>query len=281
MGGACIYIDEAYCGDITSNFFYYATSSALQYNYGVNYRISGIAVSGNIVSNSGPARTSTPMVLASQLDIWKRQGNFKQGMQTYCTSAFAAALQQITPASMVGIYDGALLRIVNKDGTNPETCTASINLAAPTTFFVTLTSTKAVDFLIFVEDGDYGVQYTPVVQGSAPVGGAVQTQYGSFTKVDNRCFFQANVTWTSLTGGAAGQLHLTLPLRAKTDTSVINAIPCILTGPGAIGLGAVAISPVSGAFTAGLITVNSGTGVLSGPVIAASGAIYVSGSYEV
>lgn len=282
VGGACIYIDEAYCGDITSNFFYYATSSALQYNYGTNYRISGISVSGNIVSNVGAARTATPMVLAGQLDIWKRQGNFKQGMQTYCTSAFGTGAVQITPASMVGIYDGAILRIVNADGTNPETCAAYINLAAPTTFFVTLTSTKAANFLIFVEDGDYSGQYTPQVTGSGPVGGATQSaQYGSFTKVGNRCIFQVGVTWTALTGGAAGQLKLSLPMRPKVDSLATTVIHCVLIGAGAIGLGAVCLSPSSSESAATLLTVNSGTGAFGGVNIPAAGSLYVSGSYEI
>lgn len=70
----------------------------------------------------------------------------QQSMTTVAATATSGSPILITPDSMAGIKDGVTLTIANADGTNSEVITAS--LVSTTSFQATLTSNKAVNWLI-------------------------------------------------------------------------------------------------------------------------------------
>lgn len=149
---ANIYIKEAYNGLIASNIFYFATTCAVDFDYGTsNFKIAGINFSGNQVSNTGASKTATPLVTTTNLATWKAQGFFLQNHQSYSVGAVAVGAQTVTPGSMCGIVNGTLVRCVNADGTNQETVTASG--VTGTTFDATFASSKSANFRIFTLNG--------------------------------------------------------------------------------------------------------------------------------
>ncbi len=65
------------------------------------------------------------------------------------------------------------------------------------------------------------------------------------------------------------------------DSTALPVIPCLLTGPGAVGAGQLYLSPIPGTRNASLIRVDQTTGNIAAVPLPTSGSIYVSGSYEI
>lgn len=275
-----VFMGAARGGNISANAFYSYTEAAIEYDNGTSTKITGIDIGGNSKGLTGGSQTALPFLVSGQQTYLEKQGSYTQNGQTYSASATSAGYQQITPATMEGIYDGAQLRIMNADGTLVETVTAQLSTASTTTFFATFANAHAAAFLINVMDGQTRGTYTPTLAGSTTPGSfTTSANYASWSKNKNRVTFQANATWSAI-GGATGQMTITLPFPAKNDSGVSVLLPVYLTGPGAVGGKHLFMSIGAGATTGKLVYVDSSTGNAAGFDPPASGTMTVSGSYE-
>lgn len=282
-GTVSIYMDAAHGGSITGNVFYQYSQSAFEADFGPNWRITNVDISGNYKSLlNGSGRTDPPFFpSAAKKAQFASACKVDQLGMTYCNQApgGGGAAFVTTPLSMEDITEGCLLRVVNADGTNPETVQA-YNVAA-STFTAAYATAKTPGFLIFVMREQTTGTWTPTPTGSA-AGGAFTTSVcaGVFEKKDGRVHFNGQITWSAT--AATGQMLVQLPFKAKNN-GVANAWPVVMTGPGSIGagVGQVSLATTAGSNIATLIYLNTGTGAFSALQCPASGSLYIAGSYEV
>lgn len=282
-GTVSIYMDAAHGGSITGNVFYQYSQSAFEADFGPNWRITNVDISGNYKSLlNGSGRTDPPFFpSAAKKAQFASACKIDQLGMTYCNQApgGGGAAYVTTPLSMEDITEGCLLRVVNADGTNPETVQA-YNVAA-STFTAAYATAKTPGFLIFVMREQTSGTWTPTPTGSA--GGAFTTSkcVGVWEKKDGRLFFNIQITWTACT--ATGQILVAMPFKAKNN-GLTNAWLAVYSGPGAIAAGVsqptLAYSNTSGS-NATMIYVNTATGSFSALQCVATGDLYVSGSYEI
>lgn len=279
-GVVSVFMQAAHGGDISGNVVYGYSTCAFEADYGPNWRVTNVNIGGNYKSLlAGSGRTDKPFFSdPSHKANFASAGRVDQLGHTYSNQAPAAGVFVTTPLSMEDITEGCLLRVMNADGTNPETVQA-YNVA-PTTFTAQYASAKTAGFLIFVLREQNAGTFTPTPSGSAAAG--VWTTSACklvWEKKDGRVHFNLQITWSAMTG--AGQMTVAMPFKAKNN-GVINAWPVTLTGPGAIGAG---VGPVTLALSGGtsqatMVYLNTATGNFSAFQCPASGDMYVCGSYE-
>ena len=141
------------------------------------------------------------------------------------------------------------------------------------------TMTANVPFNNFNQD----TAWTPVIGGSSTLGGATYTsQKGRYIQNGNQHYFELEVIWTALTGGAAGQMYVSMPKAVIQNGPQFVTVTC----SGAVTLAAneqlvAIINCTNTAFgTAGTIQLyKQALGVLSSFSIPASGTVYISGNF--
>lgn len=278
IGQGHIYPDAVVGGSIRNNTFNQATIGSIYLINDTTNKCIGMTIEGNAKTVVGTYKQAAPFVYGNTVAI--RRNVIKQTANTYSLATASVGANTIAMASVEFISVGAKLWCINTDGTNGEVVTVTAVSGANIT--ATFVSTKATNFLVFAatpDDQYAGGVWTPGIFGSSPVGGATMSvQTGSYAVRGAQCTVNATVTWSALTGGAAGQLMVNLPVVPRISNQLIQ---CQVSGPTAVGNTNLFFLTQAGTSSAQCVYINSGTGALAGSVIGATGTLYLSGAYGV
>lgn len=272
-----ILIDDCQGGSICKNTFAQATSANIVLNGGANSKASGVVIEGNSKLVRGSFRQAAPFVTG--FTVATQRIVLRQSAVTYVAAALSSGTVTCTPATIEGIAPGMRLWCANQDGTNSEQ--VIVTAVTSTTFTAVFASSKSANFVVYgtaPSNQLLGTLWTPGIFGSAPVGGATMSvQQGTYEVRGTKASLNAQVVWSALTGGAAGQLSINLPVAPR----VTMILPCFLNGAVGAGIVNAGLYLTAGSTTAGFVWANSGTGALSSVPIAASGTIFINGSYDI
>lgn len=275
--GSHVYLDAVVGGSVSHNAFGQSNAGNIVFPGGIANKTSGVNITGNSKIVIGAFRQAGPFV-SGWGDIFYKN-IITQAAQSYSVAGYAAGTQMVTPASMEAINIGTRLWCINADGTNGELVTVSSTTA--TTFTSTFATSKAAYFVFYSgisDDHKDGGTWVPALTGSGPTGGATMTvQSGTYSVIGSKCFINMQITWTALTGGAAGQPTINLPIKARAATT----IPALISGPTAVGPTTIFFMTATGSTSAGALYVNASTGALNLPSIGVSGTIYLNGCYDI
>jgi hypothetical protein len=158
----------------------------------------------------------------------------------------------------------------------------------PTTFVNTVNAFNNINTLAGASPfNNYNIDttWTPVIGGGTTLGGATYTtQKARYTQAGNRTNFDIEISWSALTGGAAGQLYMSLPKAVLADAGPTFTPVMVFAAGLTLAAGAqvyALINSTNGIFgTSGTLqfyTSNAGAGVAL--AIPASGTVYVSGFF--
>ena len=139
-------IDFVHGLEIRGNHFGQAMGAAILFMNTTANVATHVAVSNNVKSITGVARTAAPFIDGSALPV-ARVDYASQKAYTYVATAQAGTgAIQATPATMEFIHVGSRLVCQNEDGTDPEEIT--VTAVDATTFTATFTIHKAANYLV-------------------------------------------------------------------------------------------------------------------------------------
>lgn len=276
-GSYNIYLWACHDGEIKKNNFLQYTTAAIDYDFTVTGRVSGVAISNNTKVLVGGGKTYFPFFAASRYQFFQTQGKVDQLEQYYVVSALAATGSQvITLLGIDGIAPGAVLLCTNADGTASEQ--VRVTAVSGLTFTATFASTKTANWTVRV----LSQGWLPTMRGAStdtPGSWAYTTQQASFQQIGNRVYFDASVVWTA--AGGTGQLQMSLPVVAKNVSGKFAVFTTVLLGAVGTLTGYPSCSPALGSAFAGFTANNPATGAGTSITSYATGSAYISGSYEV
>lgn len=277
-GQGHIYLDAVSGGSVKNNSFAQASSGNIYLLNDVTNKAIGVVIEGNSKLVTGTYKQAAAFVVGNTAAM--RRNVIRQKAVTYVVSSQASGAITVTPATMESISPAARLWCINADGTNGELVT--VTSFTSSTFTATFATTKAANFLVYGAQNDdlgSGGVWTPSISGTGPVGGATMSvQNGSYSVTGSKCTLLGQVTWSALTGGAAGQLAINLPFVAKFSNQLIH---CVVTGTMGSTNPVAALLTTAGSTSATLVSVVTGTGALTGTAISAAGVVYVSGTFDI
>lgn len=276
-GSYNIYLWACNDGQITGNTLYQYTTAAIDYDFSVIGRVSGVTIQSNSKAVIGNGRTNFPFFASTRLQFFLKQGVVNQFEEYYVTAALTSTgSQTITLPYLDGIAPSAVLLCTNADGTASEQ--VRVTAISGSTFTATFASTKTSNWTIHV----LSAGWLPVMKGAStntPASWTYATQQASYQQIGNRVYFDASVAWSA--SGGTGQLQMTLPVASVNVTGKSPTCAVALTGSVGIFTGYPAAQVSKSEAIVTFASVNPATGTPLAITSYADGAAYVSGSYEV
>lgn len=131
----------------------------------------------------------------------------------------------------------------------------------------------------FTSDGYVEGTFTPEIEGTTSAGvGTYSVQLGRYTRLGNRCFFNAQLTWSAHTG--TGNMRLTgLPF-SSDPTAHNNSIFSILSSNITYGAGQLSGWMATGSTNFNFVLMSSGA-AYTAVALDTAGNITITGSYEI
>ena len=277
-GSYNIYLWACHDGEIKGNSFLQFSTAAIDYDFSVIGRVSGVAISNNSKIITGAGKTAYPFFASTRFQFFQKQGQVDQKEEYYVVAPLTATgSQTITlPLYIDGIAPGAVLLCTNADGTASEQ--VRVTAISGLTFTAIFISTKTANWTVRV----ISLGWLPVMAGASTntAGNWVYTtQQASYQQIGNRVYFDASVVWTA-TGGT-GQLQLSLPVTSANVTNKLSALSVVMLGAAGIFTGYPWANIGVNTGYVNFAIVNPATGGISPLTSYATGSAYVSGSYEV